>query len=855
MEGKRIVFTTATPNDQGGVIPNNSLWFERFKKNPVVLCQHDWGKPPIGLMTDVKFDAAKGEWSGVPVFHRITKESQEYADMYDGGWIRACSIGGEAEWKTNGAGQIQYDPQGNKVCEKFVLYEISIVTLPSNHDAVQVDALNAKVYTKEELAAIDNAIVNLSSQYTNFQGMEPKKDPTKSPEQLRLEAAQKELDEAKAAQENAEKERQRLQAGGAPTTDPSISQNPGVIQAILASYEKIFDRFMSLFGHKPGEKVANAAAPAQQDQPESKVENPTYPQPTPTGLSAEQAAAKAKADETSLAAEAALKAAEEAKAKAEKEGASQADMDDYSAKYAAAEKACQEAEAAASAFKSCMEKKVEPTTNAAGGTGTQAVAGKPPVVPKLKTPEELAAMKLNLAPKPEIKARLAAHQGVSYSMLTAKGNEEGNRIYQRVMAGNGGGCSVSDVGIVLNSFMQDDRTRVFAEKLRVINTTMSALESRFRRQTHIDDLHSRPGMTLQQLAAKIARGSMEVLGRDGVMREMTMLDSTDDALANPSLYTIQWLDLAIFSLFPRTDWKGDIPMFGAQMTSANRGLIIANVAADPEIFFGDKPNNPAVYEADDDAVALTLFQSWLQPMRWTPMNLHQLRYDKMAVQWAQAFAKWGSLIDDKLLYTLGAVAPADSYIFTRGQSDTDGIKSFTLTGADDPDSFYYNPTLQGTFAAPGWSDFIRMEQILSKQNFNLDAEKIVCITDPTMDRYIDDDPRTKSLLTRFTQTTPEDVMKIKHVTLKGRQRICAYDTASQQIKDPGGVLPATTISAGLYFIPNQIGQGLGMLDVFMIQDPVNYGYLMSADIRNGIVPVRKNYNGLGAYTYGAPVNP
>jgi hypothetical protein len=45
--------------------------------------------------------------------------------------------------------------------------------------------------------------------------------------------------------------------------------------------------------------------------------------------------------------------------------------------------------------------------------------------------------------------------------------------------------------------------------------------------------------------------------------------------------------------------------------------------------------------------------------------------------------------------------------------------------------------------------------------------------------------------------------------------------------------------------------GLGMLDVFMIQDPTNYGYKMSADLRMGIAPLRADGTGLSLLTYAA----
>lgn len=884
-EPKRIVFTTEAPNDQGGVIPNNTLDFTRYNLNPVILAQHVWGALPIGLMTDCQFDAAanggKGEWTGLPVFNRITKDSQEYADMYEGGWIKASSIGGEAEWKTNTAGQLVYDSTGNKVCEKFILYEISIVTLPSNHQAVTKESYATKIYTRDEIQQVNNSIVTLASKYRQMETTATD-NTKKTPEQIRLAAAQKELTDAQAAHDAATAIAKLGANGGAgaSSNDPSIGQLPAVVGEIVRNNASLMDRILNFFMAPKVEPVKNESAPAPKGEPTSKVSDPSVEQPTPIGLTSKQEAAKKKAEASKQAAEEACKQAASAKDKAETEGAKQEDKDDYAAKFAHAEACVNAALEAEDEFNACMNEAgmsanaaagsntTTRTTNAAGMTPTQAAAPTTQVAPKKKTLEELQAEQIKLAPKPEHRAKVVKFAGVPFTQLTAAGNEEGQRLLGRVMTGNGGEKDMSDYQVILESLLIDDKHKAIVEKTRIITTSTQGFKD-FQNPRHYNNheaVKNRGGISLQQLAAKFQRGMVDVLDSQGILRETSTLsasaikeklklNSTDNLLASPDLFGVEWLTLAIFTLYPTNDWKADIPMFGAEMTSKNAGLIWANVAADPAVTFGTQPVDPADYQVDDEAVALTLIPSWLQPMVWTPLTMHQLRYDKMAVQWAQAFAKWGALIDDKLLYTLASLIPASSYIYTIGQSGQGGTSAFTLTGANDPNAFYWNPNLLTSLAAPAWADIIRQEQLYAKQNFELDRNKIVLVTDPTMDRYIDTDPDTKSLLTRFTQSNPEDVLKIKHTKLVGRSRIAAYDPASGQVKDPTGALPAGTVSAGVGFIPSQVGMGLGILDVFMIQDPSVYGFRMSADIREGLALLRQNGNGALLYTYGAPVNP
>ena len=112
------------------------------------------------------------------------------------------------------------------------------------------------------------------------------------------------------------------------------------------------------------------------------------------------------------------------------------------------------------------------------------------------------------------------------------------------------------------------------------------------------------------------------------------------------------------------------------------------------------------------------------------------------------------------------------------------------------------------------------------------------------------DPETKSLLTRWVNQDGAELFKFSNTILNERSRVAIFDPATEQVKDPRGAIPSTATSANLGFIPSQVGIGLGMLDVFMIQDPSNYGYKMSADIRIGIVPLRKDYNGTSLLVYG-----
>jgi hypothetical protein len=188
--------------------------------------------------------------------------------------------------------------------------------------------------------------------------------------------------------------------------------------------------------------------------------------------------------------------------------------------------------------------------------------------------------------------------------------------------------------------------------------------------------------------------------------------------------------------------------------------------------------------------------------------------------------------------------------FPRGIAATTAAQ-FNISGANDPNAFYWNPAFTGNLRTPVLNDIITVEQIYNKQNFDLETERPYLVIDPTMEALISKDPDTKTLLTRWINADGADLLKFKHTVLNQRSRVAIYDPATSQVKDPNGVIPATAVSAGIGFVPSQVGIGLGMLDVFMIQDPTNYGYKMSADIRIGIVPLRADFSGTTLYTYGS----
>lgn len=890
MSGKRIVFSTNTPNDQGFRIPNDVLDFGRYEKNPVLLSQHNWETLPLGHMTDIDFN--DGEWTGIPVFHRLTEESRIASDLWNAGYLKACSIGGFKELKTTGKTtrdkdgnsipEIWTDKDGLAVATHFEIYEISMVTIPSNMDAVQKETfltanqelLNAKCYDDINLKALEKELTTLSTKLKTMedQELEAAKLAAAEKEKKEKEAADKiaadklaadkvEADKLKADKEKIEAAKLKAAAELPSPIKEAVEDDDKKKKAGLAS---LFNGLASILGLSGG---------TLNDPPVNAILTPPTPTNTPEKKSSAEAdkilfdklqdqVGKMKAKEekkealqTQIHLASALMAdALAAKDKAEKPDASDEDKEEF----LKAKKDAEDAAEMCSQLESDMDdmddsdemkaekKKAKEKEKLAAKLAANKVT--------LKTMSELAADKVKLAAKPNPSNRIAFTGGAPKTMTALKADDSGKRLIEKVI-NRAEGTEPQEYAVYMNALRHEPKYKAVFDKTRII---LGANESNYK--TYRQNSHSNPGEGVDQIIARLQAGNVNYTDmKNGGTKTLSTLTATDNFLSSPDLLAMDFLDLAIFKLFPTTSWKNDIPIFGAQSTENNTGLIWANIAANPNIYMGSQPVNPASYTYQDTAVALNLTPFWMQPIIWTPLTMAQLRYDQMSTGWAQSFAVMGTFIDDFLLYTLGASVPHSSIVYSSGISPnpTGGntaVQTFTLNGnADNPYSFFYNPLFQGTLTNPTLNDVLMPELTYNKQNFELDNEKPMLIIDPTTNTLIKQTGQSQSLLTRWIDDSGKDQLAFSHTRFNQRSRVLAFNPQTAQVLSPFGIIPSVATSANLGFIPSQVGIGIGNLDVFMIQDPTQYGYKMSADVRMGITPLRANANGISILTYGPEI--
>lgn len=143
---KQFVLSDSSVNSYGFSIDLAKLDLERFKKNPVLLYNHN---QLVGKWEDLKIE--DGKFIGTPVFmdDEDEKESLKIKKRVESGFLKGASLGINilsVEHKTGEAPVVEAE-----------VYECSIVDIPSNKNAVVLfDKNHQKLEGKELKLALDS---------------------------------------------------------------------------------------------------------------------------------------------------------------------------------------------------------------------------------------------------------------------------------------------------------------------------------------------------------------------------------------------------------------------------------------------------------------------------------------------------------------------------------------------------------------------------------------------------------------------------------------------------------------------------------------------------------------------------
>lgn len=160
-----FVASSATPDRYGDIIDQKGWVLDSYKKNPVVLLNHDSNQLPIGkgnvyirndkLTIDVEFDSED-------------KRAAEVERKAKKGFMNAVSVGFrplESKSRSELPTDHRYYGQRGMYYSKAELLEVSIVTIPANGEATMLEqkfynAMKEEILREVKTAIQDNLIVN-----------------------------------------------------------------------------------------------------------------------------------------------------------------------------------------------------------------------------------------------------------------------------------------------------------------------------------------------------------------------------------------------------------------------------------------------------------------------------------------------------------------------------------------------------------------------------------------------------------------------------------------------------------------------------------------------------------------------
>lgn len=123
------ILSNETLNSKGFVVINSSIDWSRYTQNPILLRNKDTGEhfgQPIGRVEDIHLE--NGRWIGKLVFGS-SELAQAAKRDYEAGILNGVSIFGRARI---------VERNGRKYTTFFEVWEISLVNIPSNPDAVAI---------------------------------------------------------------------------------------------------------------------------------------------------------------------------------------------------------------------------------------------------------------------------------------------------------------------------------------------------------------------------------------------------------------------------------------------------------------------------------------------------------------------------------------------------------------------------------------------------------------------------------------------------------------------------------------------------------------------------------------------
>lgn len=130
--GKRVRLTNDSLNSYGTRILTAGMDTKQYERNPVLLYMHGRGQV-IGMVKNLQCE--NGELTGELEFDEATELSQRCKKQYEFGSLRMVSVGVDI-LETSSEKSVLLDGQTRPTITKSKLYEVSVVDIGANDDAI-----------------------------------------------------------------------------------------------------------------------------------------------------------------------------------------------------------------------------------------------------------------------------------------------------------------------------------------------------------------------------------------------------------------------------------------------------------------------------------------------------------------------------------------------------------------------------------------------------------------------------------------------------------------------------------------------------------------------------------------------
>lgn len=153
-------------NSYGFRVMNAGINLDRFKANPVMLSNH-WNNTDnvIGRWENIRIEGS--QLKADAVFDENDEDAKKIASKVEGGFLKGCSMGIRFSYE-----YMEEKPDGSYWLNQSELFEVSIVAVPSNANAVKLYSASGELIDEEQvtlsLKSIKDSIIEKSNNNNNM---------------------------------------------------------------------------------------------------------------------------------------------------------------------------------------------------------------------------------------------------------------------------------------------------------------------------------------------------------------------------------------------------------------------------------------------------------------------------------------------------------------------------------------------------------------------------------------------------------------------------------------------------------------------------------------------------------------